>query len=464
MSRKQDNTGLKILLIFLIVCFLAATGFLIKLSLDLPNAPSQTRPAGTGTVLPQQPQPTATQAPTTEATQPQTEHVVSTATISVQGDLLMHKPIFADNSIIAQRGMDFSPIFQYTRDLIQGYDFAIANLETTFGGDSFPYQGNPSFNCPDQFLDSIVDSGYDMLLTANNHSYDTQMTGITRTLEKVRGAGLKTLGSRMNEEEKRYDIVEVNGIRIGMICYTYSSGLSEDGRPRLNGNSPMEKPALINWFYNRNPEKMYGEVKQILEDMRREGVDVTMMFLHWGEEYQLTQNYLQNAQSQALCDLGIDVLVGGHPHVVQPVALLTSATDPDHKTICFYSMGNAVSNQRSGNIPACSTPHTEDGILVEVTFEKYSDGTVYVQSADVLPTWVTLHRQNGGNEYNIIPLDKSREDSWQTDFHLDSNTFGAAQRSWDRTMKIVGQGLEQVQTWLSQEKQAREAHYLELVS
>lgn len=464
MSRKQDNTGLKILLIFLIVCFLAATGFLIQLSLDLPSNPPQTRPAGTGTILPQQTQPPATQAPTTETTQPQPEHVVSTATISVQGDLLMHKPIFADNSIVAQRGMDFSPIFQYTRDLIQGYDFAIANLETTFGGDSFPYQGNPSFNCPDQFLDSIVDSGYDMLLTANNHSYDTQMTGITRTLEKVRGAGLKTLGSRMNEEEKRYDIVEVNGIRIGMICYTYSSGLSEDGRPRLNGNSPMEEPALINWFYNRNPEKMYGEVKQILEDMRREGVDVTMMFLHWGEEYQLTQNYLQNAQSQALCDLGIDVLVGGHPHVVQPVALLTSATDPDHKTICFYSMGNAVSNQRSGNIPACSTPHTEDGILVEVTFEKYSDGTVYVQSADVLPTWVTLHRQNGGNEYNIIPLDKSREDSWQTDFHLDSNTFGAAQRSWDRTMKIVGQGLEQVQTWLSQEKQAREAHYLELVS
>lgn len=464
MSRKQDNTGLKILLIFLIVCFLAATGFLIQLSLDLPSNPPQTRPAGTGTILPQQAQPPAPQAPATEATQPQPEHVVSTATISVQGDLLMHKPIFADNSIVAQRGMDFSPIFQYTRDLIQGYDFAIANLETTFGGDGFPYQGNPSFNCPDQFLDSIVDSGYDMLLTANNHSYDTQMTGITRTLEKVRGAGLKTLGSRMNEEEKRYDIVEVNGIRIGMICYTYSSGLSEDGRPRLNGNSPMEKPALINWFYNRNPEKMYGEVKQILEDMRREGVDVTMMFLHWGEEYQLTQNYLQNAQSQALCDLGIDVLVGGHPHVVQPVALLTSATDPDHKTICFYSMGNAVSNQRSGNIPACSTPHTEDGILVEVTFEKYSDGTVYVQSADVLPTWVTLHRQNGGNEYNIIPLDKSREDSWQADFHLDSNTFGAAQRSWDRTMKIVGQGLEQVQTWLSQEKQAREAHYLELVS
>ncbi len=464
MSRKQDNTGLKILLILLIVCFLAATGFLIKLSLDLPNTPPQTRPAGTGTTLPGQTQPPATQAPTTEATQPQPEHVISTATISVQGDLLMHKPIFADNSIVAQRGMDFSPIFRYTRDLIQGYDFAIANLETTFGGDSFPYQGNPSFNCPDQFLDSIVSAGYDMLLTANNHSYDTQMTGITRTLEKVRGAGLKTLGSRMNEEEKRYDIVEVNGIRIGMICYTYSSGLSEDGRPRLNGNSPMEKPALINWFYNRNPEKMYGEVKQILEDMRQEGVDVTMMFLHWGEEYQLTQNYLQNAQSQALCDLGIDVLVGGHPHVVQPVALLTSATDPDHKTICFYSMGNAVSNQRSGNIPACSTPHTEDGILVEVTFEKYSDGTVYVQSADVLPTWVTLHRQNGGNEYNIIPLDKSREDSWQADFHLDSNTFGAAQRSWDRTMKIVGQGLEQVQTWLSQEKQAREAHYLELVS
>ena len=223
MSRKSNHTGLKIVLILLILVLIAATAFVISLSLNLVNRPAETRPQTSVTL----PAPEETQAPTeteapTETTLPQPETVIATATISAQGDLLMHKPIFDSKSIVAKSdgSYDFSPVFKYFTETIQSYDYAIANLETTFGGDGFPYQGNPAFNCPDPFLDSVVESGYDMLLTANNHSYDTQMTGITRTLENVRAAGLGTLGTRLTEEEDRYSIVEVNGIRIGMICYT----------------------------------------------------------------------------------------------------------------------------------------------------------------------------------------------------------------------------------------------------
>ena len=257
--------------------------------------------------------------------------------------------------------------------------------------------------------------------------------------------------------------MDVNGIKIGMLCYTYSSGLSDKGIPRLNGNSPMENEQLINWFYNRKPEKMYDEVKQILADMEADGAEINMMFIHWGNEYELTENNFQNMQAQALCDLGVDVIVGGHPHVVQPVEVMTSTTDPEHNTIVIYSLGNAVSNQRHGNIPACSTAHTEDGILFEITFEKYSDGKVYIQSADILPTWVNLHRDNGKNEYNMIPLNMEEVDLWQEQFGLSDNALGAANRSWARTMKIVEEGLVQIQDFLAQEKEAREQHYLELV-
>lgn len=466
MSRKHNNhTGLKIVLILLILCFIAATAFVIKLSVDLAGETVPTQGAGESVVLPTrtETEPPATQAPT-ETTAPQPETVIATASISAQGDLLMHKPIFDDRSLVKQNdgSYDFSSIFRYFGDTVKKYDYAIANLETTFGGDNFPYQGNPAFNCPDPFLPSVVDSGYDMLLTANNHAYDTLMTGITRTLEQVRGAGLAAIGTRLSEEENRYEIVDVNGIRIGMICYTYTSGLSDQGVPRLNGNSPVEKPNLVNWFHYRNPDKMYGEVEQILADMEEEGVDATMMFIHWGNEYELTENSFQNQQAQALCNLGIDVIIGGHPHVVQPVEVLTSTTDPEHNTICIYSLGNAVSNQRHGNIPACPTAHTEDGILFEITFEKYSDGKVYIQSADILPTWVNLRWSDGGNEYNMIPLYIEEKDQWQEKFGFNDEALRKAAASYDRTMAIVGEGLKQIQDFLTAEKTAREQHYLEL--
>ena len=465
MSRKSSHTGLKIVLILIMLLLIAGSALMVKLSLDLAGTPVETKPSDSVIELPTAPK--ETEAPTEETTvptEPEPEKVIATATVSAQGDLLMHKPLFDERSIIRKSDgtYDFSPIFKYTAELTKNYDFAIANLETTFGGDDFPYQGNPSFNCPDPFLDSVVEAGYDMLLTANNHSNDTLQAGILRTLEQVRGAGLGTIGTRASEEEPRYSIVDVNGIKIGMVCYTYTSGLDGNGIPRLNGNSPMENEQLINWFHNKNADKMYEEMKIILQEMEQQGAEINMLFIHWGNEYELTQNSYQKQQAQALCDLGVDVIVGGHPHVVQPVDVLTSTTDPDHNTICIYSMGNAVSNQRSGNIPACPTPHTEDGILVEVTFEKYSDGTVYVQSADILPTWVNLHRDNGGNEYNMIPLDIEEEDQWQEKFGLNDEGLRKAKASYGRTMKIISEGLQLIQEHLAEQKEDREQYYLDL--
>jgi len=466
MSRNNRSlTGLKIFLIFMILVFIAGTAFMTKLSLDLVDQVPETRPADTSISLPipEKTEPTETEAPT-ETTMPEPEKVIATASISAQGDLLMHKPIFDNASACKQDdgSYDFSSIFRYLKDTTQSYDYAIANLETTFGGDGFPYQGNPSFNCPDPFIDSVVDAGYDLLLTANNHSYDTLMTGITRTLETVRGAGLQALGTRLSEDELRYSIVEINGIKIGMVCYTYTSGLSNAGKPRLNGNTPVEKPELVNWFSNTNPQKLYNEMETILADMKENGAEATMLFIHWGNEYELKQNSHQKKQAQALCDLGVDVIVGGHPHVVQPVEVLTSTTDPKHNTLCIYSMGNAVSNQRKHNIPQCGTAHVEDGILFSITFEKYSDGAVYIAEADILPTWVNMHSGDGGMEYNLLPLFKDAEDQWQENYNLTDDQFAACQKSWDRTMAIVGEGLTQIQEFLSQQKADRENHYLEL--
>lgn len=460
---KRGGGAVKVLLIVLILLMIAATALVIWMCVDLTNRskPAPTTPNNSLTVtLPRdtEPEPTETEPP--ETTLPEPERVVATATIASQGDLLMHKPVF-DTCLQSDGSYNFESIFRYVKEYVSAYDYAMANLETTFGGDQFKYQGNPEFNCPDALVDSVVEAGYDMLLTANNHAADTTAVGITRTVEKVREAGLAALGTQLNDEEPKYAVVDVNGIRIGMVCYTYGYSAS-NGSFSLNGLAPIKDVGQVNYFMNNNLDKLYTQVQQQMDAMKAEGAEATMMFIHWGTEYQLTENATQQQIAQKLCDMGFDVIVGGHPHVVEPVDLLESTVDPDHKTVVIYSMGNAVSNQRTGISNLFPTGYTEDGVLFTVTFEKYSDGTVYVAQTDVMPTWVNMSSVNGKKEYNILPLDDSRRDQWQSLYNLTDALFGSAEKSYDRTMSIVGEGLTKCQTWLEQAKADREAYYYDL--
>lgn len=377
---------------------------------------------------------------------------VSSATVAVQGDLLMHATFFQEKykPVCRQEdgSYDFRSLFRYMKAYVAQADYAAANLETTLGGDAFPYQGNPSFNCPDPILEAVSEAGYDLLLTANNHSYDTLMTGINRTLEQVRGKGLDTLGTRLSEEEPRFLIREINGIKIGMVCYTYTMTM-RSGKPQLNDNSPVEKPEQINYFSYNDLNGFYSEMQQIMTRMQEQGAEATILFIHWGTEYEIVENATQRTIAQKMCDMGFDVIVGGHPHVVQPMALLSSVEDPEHKTLCIYSLGNAVSNQRR-DLMRLNTGHTEDGAMLTVTFEKDSGGRVSVSEVDVLPTWVNLYENTQGRmEYNILPLDIQRQDQWRDLYGVTEDVYAELQNAYNRTMDIVGPGLNQCREYLN---------------
>lgn len=383
------------------------------------------------------------------------EPVIYTATIGAMGDLLMHKPLFdaGYNAEVYQQGSyNFDSIFKYMKDDISTLDYAVANLETTLAGkdNGYLYSGYPSFNCPDELVESVKNAGFDMLLTANNHSYDTNMVGFKRTINVIDEHGLQALGTYSSADAKKWSIENINNINIGMVCYTYATDCTTDGRPILNGGLAMKEPGLCNYFTYTNVEKFYSEAESYLTEMKEAGADATIIFIHWGEEYQLTSNSHQQKIAQKLCDMGFDVILGGHPHVVQPVDLLESTVDPNHKTICVYSMGNAVSNQRQGALSAISTAHTEDGILCSVTFTKPEGEAAYVSDFSIVPTWVNMFTNNNGRrEYNILPLHRSKMDSWQEDFSLSDSTYSKVQKSFDRTMTIVGSGYEKIQTHLN---------------
>ena len=448
--RKKKQNPLRYVLIGLIAACILGSAWMVKLCLDLVSQPPKTsvsvekeEPEKPGFFeKEEQTQPTETEPPTPT--------VVATATISAQGDLLMHSGLLT-SAKLEDGSSDFSYMFRYVKEYTAASDLAVANLETTFGGPNFPYRGNPEFNCPDAFAQNLKDAGYDLLLTANNHASDTRTQGIKRTLETARAADLKTLGTMLTNEEKKYEIVDLNRIRVGLLCYTYADNVTSDGRPSLNFKDYVEDFGIVNFFRENDLPKFYTEVEGHLAAMEAEGVDATVFFVHWGQEYFTTENATQRAIAQKLCDLGIDVIVGGHPHVLQPVDLLTSTTDEAHKTVCIYSLGNAVSNQMKNEDEAFASGHSEDGAVFSVSFEKLSDGTVRLAGAKLLPTWVNRNENSGKRQYDIIPLDKSREGEWGALYGLTDAQYQAAKESYSRTMTIVGPGLEKVNGYLTQE-------------
>lgn len=456
MSRQQRSPIIQILLVLIAVLFVADV-IVIGLCLKTPGGTKSNQKPSASQGSSNTPSPTdGTELPTEEAPQ-----LVSTATVLSTGDILMHGKVI--NSGKQDDGSyNFDSIFQYVKSYAQAADFSVANLETTLCGtdNGYAYAGNPKFNCPDAIVDSLKGAGFDMLLTANNHADDTSLVGYKRTLNVVREKGLDTLGTYLSADEQKWTIEEVNGIKIGMVCYTYSDGFSQNGYPLLNYNEVGENGILNYFTYDKLPE-FYTQLQGYLDEMKAAGAEATVVYLHWGEEYKWKTgegpNANQTAMAQKLCDMGVDVIVGGHPHVVQPVDLLTSGTDAEHKTIVLYSMGNAVSNQRKEEMQQSEpTGHTEDGVLFCVTFAKYSDGSVCVDSAELIPTWVNMHANSGATEYNILPLEEATAAQWQAQFGLTDTQLANAKASFDRTQALTLTGMEKVQNYLTQQKQPQE--------
>ncbi len=175
-----------------------------------------------------------------------------------------------------------------------------------------------------------------------------------------------------------------------------------------------------------------------MQEMKENGAEATIFYIHWGNEYQYVPTSYQKQMAQKLCSLGVDVIVGGHPHVIQPFE--TIVDENGNETLCIYSTGNAISNQRKFLMDSDNySGHTEDGMIFGVTFEKLSDGTVRTAEVDILPTWVIRESRGGKYVFQIIPLDLSVAD-WKT-FTLTDATVKEAKDSYNRTMKLVGQGL-----------------------
>lgn len=367
------------------------------------------------------------------------KYTETTVKIGAVGDILIHSPIFRSAYNSEADSYDFNDIFKYVNKYYSSYDCMVADLEQPIAGKEFGYSGFPCFNAPDTIADALKNNGVDLLLTANNHCYDQGKKGFFNTMDKLEEKQIKFIGSR-KEASKPYIIMDLSGIKVGMINYTYETTPQSDTK-YING-IPMDKSvtSLLNSFDYNKLDEFYTEFQNNMNNMYTDGADLIIAFMHWGDEYNLSANDYQKKMAQKLCDFGVDAIIGGHTHCIEPTDLLYSEIS-GKQTPIIYSTGNQLSNQRKETLSEFTydTPYFEDGVIYELSFTRKSDGSIVLSDVSYTATWCNLF----GSKYRIIPLDS--EGNYKTDFSSLGRT-DEMNRSLKRTKGLLDKGIEKFKT------------------
>ena len=303
------------------------------------------------------------------------------AVLAVCGDAMSHMPVTND----AWNGerYDYARIMAAAGPYVEAADYAVVNLETTLSGGP-PYSGYPAFNSPDDLAYDLKVLGFDLCLTANNHSLDRGFSGLSRTLDVLDGAGLAHVGTSRTQEERNRSIVtaDVGGVSVAFLGYTYGT----NGIP-----IPKKHPYAINVFntdYLTNLSKPDWErLAADLEAARAMETDLIAVMVHWGLEYKLEQNRYQEELADFLFENGADMVLGGHSHVPQPMELRT-LPDGRQGFVC-YSLGNFISSQ--------TKPNTDTTAVLTLTLTRDNEtGEAQVSDYAYAPMYM-LHRAEGAS-------------------------------------------------------------------
>ena len=279
--------------------------------------------------------------------------------------MLLHEDLWiqaaADAAAKGGSGYDFQPPFADVAREIAAADVSICHLETPLGNPRGPFTGYPSFTVPPQIAVALRGSGYDTCSTASNHALDAGAAGVYHTLDVLDRAGLRHSGSyRSSAEQRTPTILEVRGVRIAHLAYTYGF----NGLPR-----PAGKPWIANLI---DPVRILADVHRV----RATGAEIVVVSLHWGNEYDHRPSAAQIALTERLMTTpGIDLILGSHAHVVQPIQKINTGW-------VAYGMGNHLARQADGY------PSRQEGIMPRFTFTEVQPNRWEVPKVEVIPTWI----------------------------------------------------------------------------
>ena len=343
------------------------------------------------------------------------------------GNLIIHQSQI--DGAKQENSYDFSPSFQYIKKMILDSDISMGILEGALAG--CEPSGYPFFNSPDEVVDALKDTGIDIINYANNHIYDYEDVGLQRTIDVTKEKGLDVLGVKSTEKEKNYLVKEVNGIKIGFLAYVFETSMI-NGHKTINSNIlSTYSENLINTFNYNDLESFYKKIENEISAMKSEGVEFIITSMHWGEEYNTYIEASQNEIAKRLNKLGVDIILGGHPHVIQPYEIMRN--ESGNSTFVIYSQGNSLSNQSEQEI---GVAESEDGIMIKFTLEK-KDGNVSLKEYKIIPTWVYKEEKGDGTYYHkIIPVEEALANP--EEYGINSDVYARLENSLNRTKSILG--------------------------
>lgn len=305
-----------------------------------------------------------------------TPHVYSADMVMV-GDALIHSSIYVDAKQ-SDGTYNFLPMLELTKPITEKFDLAYYNQETILGGPSFGYSNYPRFNSPTEVGDAFIDSGFNLVSLATNHTMDKGEAGVLKSVEYWKSkTGIVTAGQYSSQEER--DMVrtyEVNGISYAFFSYTtWTNGLE----------TPTGKEYLNNVY---SEEKAKVDIEKV-----RDKVDVVMVAMHWGTEYSMGVSEEQTEIANYLSSLGVDIIIGAHPHVVEPVEYINNG-----KTFVIYSLGNYISDQIG--------IERLTGLMMQVTIRKVVDSDGNVDVSIINPKAELLYTKSsnsGKRNFKVYP-------------------------------------------------------------
>lgn len=299
------------------------------------------------------------------ATEPQisSDGIFDTVTFAAAGDILIHTNVYKYAKELAAgtpNEYDFKPIFANIKDIISSVDIAYVNQETPSAGKERGHSGYPRFNTPDEIADAVVDCGFDIVNIANNHMLDMGASGLERNIDFWSSKPVTLIGGFKNSDDyNNIRIIEKNGISIALLSYTYGT----------NGLILPSSSELV------IPYEDYDEIDRQTKEAR-ELADVVIVSMHWGHEDHFMPSENQKTLARMMADNGVDVILGMHPHVLQPIEWLER--NDGGKTLVIYSLGNLISTMMySRNML---------GGICTFTIVKAQNGNITIEKPELIPT------------------------------------------------------------------------------
>lgn len=314
---------------------------------------------------------------------------IITVTLSFAGDLMCHTPQIS-NAKKSDGTYDFNPSFKEITPFLSAADVTMANLECTFAGKGRPYGGYPAFNSPDEYLEAIKNSGIDFLVTSNNHSMDTGEEGLQRTLKKVRENGFASTGTFDSQRDRdSIRVLDVKGVKIAVLNYTYGT----------NGAYPSQSKK---WMLNVADSAL---VRKDVLRARSMNPDIVLVFYHWGIENKQSPVAQQDTMFHWAADAGADLIIGAHPHVLEPVTYYKTATNAKLDSgLVAWSLGNFLSNQY--------WRYTDAGLILNLSIEKnLTTGKMQLKPFSYVPTWVYRAYDASLQQHVVVPATWCENDS-----------------------------------------------------